>query len=280
MKFPFKKLNAVIKDRALRLAGLDLKAEYIRTAPSVQNALDLFKGEWASRLPPPFHDLSAGEATLFEDERIDWLGDGLGAMDQMHVLECGPLEGGHTYMLERLGAASIFSVEANTRAFMRCLVVKELLELKRSRFVLGDFVSYLREGKRYDLVTACGVLYHLTNPVEAIALMSRATDTLYIWTHYYDEAKIKARRMLAHHFQEPSTAIHEGYQHAVHRQHYQLRLGNPGFMGGSEHYSNWLTRDGLLGALGFFGFNDVTIQFDRTDSPAGPNISLLAKRIK
>src|ERR1700744_4908288 len=110
MKFTLKKLKSAFKDRALRLSGLDLKAEYITSAPSPQNSLDIFKGEWASRFPPPFQELRAGEARLFEDERISWLGQVLGTISRMHVLECGPLEGGHTYMLEQLGASSILSV--------------------------------------------------------------------------------------------------------------------------------------------------------------------------
>jgi hypothetical protein len=157
MKFSLKKLNAAVKDRALRVAGLDLKAEYITTFPSEQHALDIFKGEWASKLPLPFKQLIAGEAELFEDGRITWLGERLVDVEQMHVLECGPLEGAHTYMLEQLGVASIVSIEASTRAFLRCLVVKELVGLERSRFLLGDFISYLRSGERYDLVVACGV---------------------------------------------------------------------------------------------------------------------------
>jgi hypothetical protein len=278
MKSRIDKLNAAIKDRALRIVGLDLKAEYITTSPSDQNALDLFKGEWASRLPAPFENLSAGDADLFHDNRIVWLGERLNNIESMHVFECGPLEGAHTYMLEKMGAASILSVEASTHAFLRCLVLKELLQLKKSQFMLGDFVSYMRDAKRYDLVLACGVLYHLVNPVEAIALMSKVTDQLYLWTHYYDEDKIKARGILAHHFGSSSPAEHDGFKHLLHRQNYQSRLGNPGFMGGSERYSHWLSRDDLIGALNFFGFNDVEVQFDITDSPAGPNISLLARR--
>lgn len=280
MKITSKKLNAVVKDRVLRLAGLDLKAEYITTFPSAQNALDIFKDEWASRLPAPFQDLKAGDTGLFEDGRINWLGERIGDVDQMHVLECGPLEGGHTYMLERLGVASILSIEANTRAFLRCLVLKELLGLQRSRFMLGDFVSYLRNCSRYDLIVACGVLYHLVNPVEAIALMANATDQLYIWTHYFDEDKVKAQPALARHFQSSALMEHNGFRHSVHRQNYQTRLGNPGFMGGSEYYSHWLSREDLLGALAFFGFNDIAIQFDQPDSLHGPNISLMAKRTK
>jgi hypothetical protein len=280
MKITLKKLNAVVKDRALKLAGLDLKAQYITTLPSPQNALDLFKGEWASKLPPPFQDLTAGQAGLFEDGRITWLGERLGKVDHMHVLECGPLEGGHTYMLEKLGVASVLSIEASTHAFLRCLVVRELLELKKARFALGDFVSYIRTGQPYDLVLACGVLYHLVNPVEAIALISKITDQVYIWTHYYDEKIIKNNATLSQHFQSSSSSDHGGFTHTLHKQHYQLRLGNPAFMGGSEHYSNWLSREDLIGALNFFGFNEIEIQFDWTHEASGPNISLLARRTR
>jgi hypothetical protein len=278
MNSVLKKLNATIKDRALRMAGLDLKAEYIATLPSEQNALDIFAGEWACRLPPPFENLRCGSAELFQDERISWLGERLKNIEKTHVFECGPLEGAHTYMLEKMGVASILSVEASTHAFLRCLVLKEILQLKKSHFMLGDFVSFLRNGKHYDLVVACGVLYHLVNPVEAIALTAKLTDQVYIWTHYYDEEKIKARAVLAHHFQSSHQSEFDGFKHHLHRQHYQSRLGNPGFMGGSERYSHWLSREDLIGALRFFGFNDIAIQFDITDSPAGPNISLMATR--
>lgn len=273
-----KKLKAVIKDRALRLSGLELKAEYVTSFPSAQNALDLFRGEWASRLPSPFENLVAGHAELFDDSRIAWLGERIDNLETAHVLECGPLEGGHTYFLEKLGVASIVAVEASSHAFLRCLVAKEIVGLKRSQFLLGDFVSYLRTGKRYDLVVACGVLYHLINPVEALAFMAKATDQLYIWTQYYDDAIVKSRPMLAHHFASSVPSEYGGFRHTLHKQVYQTRLGNAGFMGGSESYSNWLSRGDLLGALEFFGFNHIEIQFDDQNAAAGPNISLMAKR--
>lgn len=280
MKTPFKKLKAAMKDRALRLTGLDLKAEYITTSPCAQNALDIFKGEWNAQLPPPLQDLKAGNSPVFEDPRIAWLGEQLAHPETLRVLECGPHEGGQTYMLEKLGVASILSIEANTHAFLRCLVLKELLGLKNSQFMLGDFVSYLRSSDRYDLVIASGVLYHLVNPVEAIALMSKVTDQLYVWSHYYEEKTTEAHPLLAHHFRDRSPAEYEGFKHSLHRQHYQTRLGNAGFNGGSRHYSHWLSREDLIGALKFFGFNNIAIQIDHADNSAGPNISLLAKRTK
>jgi hypothetical protein len=278
MKNAWKKLRAAMKDRALRLTGLDLKAEYVTLPPSPQNALDIFKEEWNAQLPHPLQNFKAGTSPVFEDPRIAWLGERLVNPANLRILECGPHEGGQTYMLEKLGVASILSIEANTHAFLRCLVLKELLGLKKSQFMLGDFVSYLRTSPRFDLVIASGVLYHLANPVEAIALMSKATDQVYIWSHYYDEKAIKAHSLLAHHFRSTSTSEYEGFRHSLHQQFYQTRLGNARFNGGARESSNWLSREDLLGALRFFGFDDITIQFDHADNSAGPNISLLAKR--
>src|ERR1700726_2804990 len=149
MKTRLEKLKAAAKDRVLRLAGLELKAEYVTAAPSAQNAVDIFKGEWTAKLPAPLQELRAGDAGGFQDPRIAWLGEKLDNPGGLHVLECGPHEGGHTYMLEQMGVGSILSIEANTHAFLRCLVVKDLLQLKRSRFMLGDFVSYLRSAGRH-----------------------------------------------------------------------------------------------------------------------------------
>lgn len=85
------------------------------------------------------------------------------------VLELGPLEAGHTYMLEKMGARSIVAVEANSRAYLKCLIVKELFELKRAKFLLGDFVAYLKNNTRhFDLCLASGVLYHMQNPAELL----------------------------------------------------------------------------------------------------------------
>jgi hypothetical protein len=111
----------------------DILDQYAASAPSPQNAIDIFEGEWASQLPDP--TLRAGSITLFDDYRIKWFAEHLGGFQNKTVLELGPLEAGHTYMLERLGAASILAIEANTRAFLKCLIVKELFDLRRARFL-------------------------------------------------------------------------------------------------------------------------------------------------
>ncbi|MGL5510179.1 MAG: class I SAM-dependent methyltransferase, partial [Microcoleaceae cyanobacterium] len=166
---------------------------YVKSAPSVQNAIDIFKGEWASKLP---NELSsqcvAGITPLFEDMRINWAVKQIGGVAGKTVLELGPLEAGHTYMMEKLGASAITSVESNTRAYIKCLIIKELLELKRARFLSGDFVEYLKTfpGK-FDFGIASGVLYHMIDPVELIYLLSESCNQIYIWTHYYDQMIIE-----------------------------------------------------------------------------------------
>lgn len=132
---------------------------YSDRLPHPQNALDIFAGAWASTLPAPFEHLTAGRTSLFEDERIAWAIEQLGGVAGQRILELGPLEGGHTYLLHRAGAAEIVAIEANPQAYLKCLITKELLGVPAGRCVHGDFVVYLREtGERYDVVIASGVL--------------------------------------------------------------------------------------------------------------------------
>ncbi len=253
--------------------------EYVTSAPSPQNSLDIFKGEWSSKLPEPLAALQAGSAQLFEDARIDWCVEQFGGFDGKTVLELGPLEAGHTYMLERLGAAEIVSIEANTRAYLKCLIIKELLELKRSRFLCGDFVQYLRTNqKKFDVCIASGVLYHMSNPVELIALAAKASDQLFIWTHYYDQAIISGEPKLAYRLSNGTPAEYEGFRHTLYRQEYKAALKWGGFCGGSETSSNWLSREDILACIKHFGLNNIQINFDHTNHPNGPSFALTATR--
>ena len=89
---------------------MEIPDYYVKSAPSVQNTLDIFPGEWASKLPGDLSLLNAGQSGLFEDARITWAVEQLGGVTGQTILELGPLEAGHTYMLEKLGAASITAV--------------------------------------------------------------------------------------------------------------------------------------------------------------------------
>jgi len=249
---------------------------YFETAPSPQNPVDIFAGEWASRLPESLAGVEAGIVPLFDDERVCWALEHLGDLSSRSVLELGPLEGGHTWQLIQAGAR-VTAVEANTRAYLKCLIVKELLEMGDARFLLGDFLAYLREGPpRFDVCLASGVLYHVRDPVELIALLAPASDRLMLWTHVYDEEVISARPELARRFSAEDRASHRGFDHTLHRFEYAEALSAEGFCGGSARYSCWLSRADLMAALEHFGWTVDTVAFDQPLHPHGPALALLA----
>src|SRR5215207_5994601 len=150
---------------------------YERRPPSAQNAIDLFDDTWTSSFPA-WLTLHAGTLPTFNDTRIRALLQHLDSIKGFKILELGPMEGGHTYMLHEAGA-SVTSIESSSRSYLKCLVVKEILHLNRAHFHLGDFVPYLAETRdRYDLVMASGVLYHTLDPLHVLERIAAITDKI------------------------------------------------------------------------------------------------------
>jgi len=261
--------------------SLRAPATHVDGPPSVQSTLDIFEGEWASRLPPPYDGLRAGEALLFEDERIYWALNRFGPLDGQTVLDLGPLECGHTYMALQAGAERVVAVEGNARHFLRCLLVKDLLGMDAAELRLGDFMAMLHtEALEYDLVLAQGVLYHVADPVELIAMTAQRGRRLALWTQYYDAEHVaRLGPLFRRHFaDEPEAAVTRGLDHTRHRFDYGLGRRLVGFYGGNQSHANWLSRDDLMRALKHFGWGDVEIGFDNPDGPHGPSLSLTAVR--
>jgi hypothetical protein len=265
-----------------RLVG-SLRSQRVHVCgpPSPQLTLDVFAGEWASRLPPPYDELRAGDSLLFEDERIAWTLERFGPLDGMSMLDLGPLEGGHTYMALQAGAERVVAVEGNVRHFLKCLVVKDLLGMDRAEFRLGDFMLMMaRESEQYDLVNAQGVLYHMADPVELIALAAERGRRLALWTQYYEPQHIAdLGPVFRRHFAAPpAAAVTRGFAHTHHRFDYGLGRRLVGFYGGNQPHANWLSREDLMGALEHFGWRDVEVAFEQLDGPHGPALSLTAVR--
>ena len=257
---------------------------YVREAPSPQTAVDAFAGEWASAFPPPLEHVRAGGAPLFSAPHVGWGLERLGGVTGQRVLELGPLEGAHTWQLDRAGAREVVAVEANARAFLKCLVTKELLGMPSARFLCGDLERYLeahlaRGGEPFDLVLASGVLYHLQDPVGVLDLLSRVTNRLLLWTHYFDAELIGARPHLAVKFPSSVRREHDGFRYTLHRQEYQGSLDWRGFCGGSAATSAWMPRADVLGALDHVGFEVLQVAFEEEDHLGhGPCLSLVARR--
>jgi hypothetical protein len=263
---------------ALRTLARGGGERFVNQAPSPRTATESVSTAWASRLPLP--GVSSGEAELFADPRAEWAIELLGGVSGAKCVELGPLEGGHSYMLERAGASSVTAVEANKDAYVKCLIVKEILELQRCSFLCGDAVEYLRTtDEEFDLCWCSGLLYHMVDPVQLIHLTSQRASRLYVWTHYYDAARLSPGETKGRAFAKGTTseAVYEGYRHRLHRQDYGGTGALRGFWGGTQPYSNWLTLEDLMGALEHFGWVDVRTRLDE-DHPHGPAVNLVAAR--
>lgn len=254
---------------------------YTSKAPTPQNILDIFAGEWSSRLPAGCGLVTApGQAALFEDGRIEWAAATLGGLAGKTCLELGPLEAGHSYMLQRMGAKKVTAIEANSRAFLKCLCIKEIFNLSQVEFQFGDFRAFFAENRqRYDAIIASGVLYHMLDPLQIIKQMSQITDQLFLWTHYYDADIINARSDLRAKFRKPEEVEVEGIRYQWVEQSYDTALGWKGFCGGSAPTSRWLTRASILDSLKARGYNRIDISFEAPDHQNGPSFALCAQRV-
>jgi hypothetical protein len=253
--------------------------EYIRELPSPQVAVDVFKGEWSSAFPASLK-VEAGTVGLFDDKRITWLLEQTGDLSGRRVLELGPLEAGHSFQLSAAGAA-VTAVEANTRAYLKCLIAKELLDITGCTFLLGDFVKYLEANQdvHYDLLLASGVLYHSTDPLGLLELMAGVADQIAVWTHYYDAEPVQSTPSIAQHFEQPSrTVTFQDREITLHPRYYLESLQWGGFCGGPESHAQWMERDDLLAVLELLGYSDIRIGGDDPGHVNGPSILLYASR--
>jgi hypothetical protein len=243
---------------------------YSREAPSPATPFNIFRNAWSSAVP----GFETGSSSLFDDFRVKWLEAQLGSFSGQRVLELGPLEGGHTCMMERAGA-SVVAIEGNQRAFLKCLIVKDALHLK-SEFLYGDFRPYLEtaESGRFDFILAIGVLYHMLEPLKLLHDIARVTNAFGLWTHYYDPDIIGKT---LHFDPKPFLQTVDGNSAEVYRQHYLSSLAAPTFCGGSAPTSYWLTKNGLLQYLERLGYQ-VRVGDDAPHHPNGPSILLFAKR--
>lgn len=242
--------------------------------------IDIMKDEWSSVFPPPYQGLQAGGVPLFQDSRIAWMLEVIGGVAGFNVLELGPLEAAHTYMLARAGAKLVTAIESNPKAFVKCLISKELLDITNAKFIHADFCEFLkRTDQRWDLCVASGVLYHMSEPIDLIADMSRVSDRLFLWTHYYDKALIEANGAIGpDRFHPPESRTVAGFKHEVNRFNYGAWATKKGFCGGMASTSCWLSRDAILDALKYFGFKNIQIAHDQKDHPNGPSFALVALR--
>ncbi len=258
-----------------RFALLD---EYVGSLPTAQNAVDAV-GVWNSALPPQA-GATAGTTGLYLDPRIDWCIERFGDLSKRRILELGPLEASHTFMLSQVGPEVIHAIEANKQSFMRCLVAKELLRLDRVRFMLGDFQKWLEvRDERYDLIVGSGVLYHMRDPARLIELIARRTDAVYLWTHYFSDELMPEGDPRRGAFSGRVEVRHvAGVTIHQHERSYHEAWRRKTFCGGMYDWHVWLEKQDIVGLLRAYGFDTIEIAHEITDQTNGPSMSIFARR--
>lgn len=254
-------------------------SRFLKVEPTEQTAFDIFQNSWSTK----FDKINNGGVFPgTRDDRILWLFDQIDVKN-MSVMEFGPLEAGHTFMLERAGA-NVVAIEANVGAFLRCLVVKNHLNLE-TKFLHGDFEVLEDTNKRYDLILASGVLYHSKKPSSLICKMSKVADKLFIWTHYFEpdldlwnpdlKNTLKSKKW---DIENISEEVVNGVNVRTVTQHYGETLGWTGFCGGTDTYSSWIYKEDLLSLLRSLGYSSIKVSFDDLKHPHGPAFCLLCER--
>ncbi len=248
------------------------RSRFETRAPHHQNAIDIFSGGWASDLSEVLPGAISGDTPLFvADGRPKAAAAGLGQsgrLDGMRVLELGPLEGGHAYALEKLGA-DVLAIESNSDAYLKCLIAKEITSIK-AKFMLGDVTEFLTSTpERFDLVFACGILYHMRDPITVIENICRITDRCYVWSHVFDQQLYSGpprRKVFDPRY--PAMELWDAdYGHSSNLAR---------FWGGNGSYARWMRADDMLSLFERNGLKTFDLVPPDPDTLAA--ISFCAKR--
>lgn len=256
-------------------------ASFCTKPASAENGVDLATGGWVTDFSSRGLDRT-GDARLIPDIRLGFIRQRVGSLEGKRVLELGSLEGAHTLQYLEQGA-EVTGVEANEAHFLKSLIVLNAQRARRAHMRLGDFEGYLREtDERFDMVSALGVLYHMTNPVETIRLCAKVTDTVAIWTVVYHEEGIPDGHRKLISAEVETTAgdfTYRGMKHHYRSIDARKARKADNFSGGLENYALWITWPELRRALEHFGFGDIDAKVSEPNNPRhGQNVLLVARK--
>lgn len=253
---------------------------FVEDSPAPQNAINFFD-TWVSKFPEGCGVTSQGQSALFEDPRILWLDEKLKSVNGkgingLRVLEMGPLEAGHTYMLDRLGAARVDAIESNGISYLKCLVVKETMGLPSAKFELGDAVKYLEQIEEpYDLCVCSGFLYHQVDPESLIRLLGKSARYVYLWSITFHPSLYEKLPEIKQRFGDPKCVKNDdGFEYTLYPQYYGELQDYSSFWGGTQPSSCWMSSEDIQRCFRHYGFKLEAVQEE--PNPFGVAISLLA----
>ena len=265
--------------------------DLVTDVPTAQTEIDVFRGQWTYDLPIP--GTRSGAARQFHEKHgAVWLAERcFGSLRGMRCLELGPNEGEVSFHLYHAGAARVIAVEARRDSYLKCLIVKNLLDLDSVKYMLGDFERHLEATENaYDICFACGVLYHMSDPVRTLELIAAKCKRLAVATHYF------APRLLGMRAGSDGTALPEvcwsfpqpdgepvtraGLNVRYYRNEYAVDpvAHEKEGQGGIYLHSNLMTLEDLLRIVRHLGMEVVGKVIDAPDWPRGPHVFFCAER--
>jgi hypothetical protein len=156
-------------------------------------------------------------------------------------------------------------------------VAKEALGMPRSRFLLGDALTFLRDNETtFDVGVACAFLNHMTDPVEVIALLARRCRRLFVWNVVYDESIFTKQPELKTRFGPPETHETGGFRHTLFPHFYGEGFDYRTFLGGAKPACCWMQSAEIVAALKHFGF--TAVRHHEEENPFGKAISAVATK--
>jgi hypothetical protein len=116
-------------------------------------------------------------------------------------------------------------------------------------------IRYIGRFKPYDAIACFGLLYHLADPIVALARCAEACDTLLLDTHVAVTGKQTGSERLDY---DETQVIRMHDLGWVVKHYYEI---NPeeDMSGGIDHTSVWLTERSLLSALHWAGYRQVEV---------------------
>jgi hypothetical protein len=229
------------------------------------NEFKILKG-WSSKFMVDGENVG-GVSELHNDARLLWHLDVIGEVEGQTVLELGALEGAHTLTLEQAGA-SVTAIEGNPNNFLKCLIVKNHFDLQ-ARFIYADFCEYVKKCRKFDIVSAAGVLYHQTNPADLIFDLAKITDTVLVWAQVASDKSPAGNPMVIHSNGREYRGKINDYGNA--------KETHEGYCGGLNEKAFWFYPEDLINCFADAGFTDI-VERDSPDNISGANLLFVARK--
>jgi hypothetical protein len=267
-----------------------MNLDIVRKTPTAQTEIDVFAGEWAYDLPIPGTKSGSGVGFHHRPEMLDMAIDRFGSLKGMRALELLPHEGEMSYHLDG-EVDSNSAIEVRPTSYLKCLIAKNLLRMNNTTFMLGDFVSHLRDAdQHYDVCFAIGVFYHLPDPVAFVEHLTKRADRLALRTHYFHPSLITGYGVADHSglpatswdfpSAEPELVTVRDRELGLYKHQFESVTGlhETWGHGGVLQYAYMMTIDGILSLLDAYGWELVDEPIDYPQQDRAPMVDLCAAR--